>query len=1055
MIKRFIERPVLSTVISIIIILLGILGLVKLPIEQYPNIAPPTVQVQANYTGANASVVLKSVVVPLEEAINGVEGMTYMTSEASNDGSASINVYFAVGTDPDKAAVNVQNLVASATSQLPQEVVKVGVTVRKQQSSRLLIFALYSENAAYDQTFLQNYANINILPQVKRVPGVGNASTFGSRDYSMRIWLKPDVMSIYGLSPEDVSAALNEQNLEAAPGKFGENGDQSFQYVIRYTGKLQTVTEFENIIIKSKGNGQLLHLKDIARVEIGALSYSTIAAINDHTAIGMSVSQTAGSNAREVINNSLKVIDEAAKSFPPGIHYTTMVNVNKFLDASIEKVMSTLLECFALVFLVIFIFLQDFRSTLIHGISVPVSITGTFFFLYIFGFSINLLTLFALVLAIGIVVDDAIVVVEAVHAKLESGYKSPRKAAIDAMSEITSAILSITLIMAAVFIPVTFVSGSTGVFYRQFGVTLAVAIGISAINALTLCPALAALVLRPPDHGHDHDKKNFLQKFGIGFNAAYDSLTAKYTRSIQFLSVRKWIIIISTLVFGIGLFYLMKTTPSSFVPNEDMGTIFTSVSLPAASSAERTEVVVKRLADSAKTIPQVENVFRIVGFNFIAGSGSSYGMVIIRLKQWDQRKGVSNEDVIQQFNKKVAQVREASIFSFSQPTINGFNGNGGFSFELQNKGGYPINEFYQVSQNFLAELRKRPEIQNANSAFNPNFPQYELSVNVAKVKDAGIGVDEILNTMQYYYGGVYASNFNKFGKQYRVMVQADTGYRANLEGLSKIYVRTSGNKMAPITEFINMKRVYGPESVSRFNLFTAISVDGSPNPGYSTGQALLAIKEVAAQTLPPGYGYEYSGISREEQTSGNQSIYIFVLSLVFVYLLLSAQYESYILPLAVLLSMPVGLSGVYIFAKLFGIGNNIYMQISLIMLIGLLAKNAILIVEFALERRRKGMALVEAAIEGAKARLRPILMTSFAFVFGLAPLMFATGAGAYGNRSIGTGAIGGMLIGTVLGVFVIPGLFIIFQSLQEKIRGNKYTADGELVGPIIEDNLVE
>ena len=1055
MIKRFIERPVLSTVISIIIVLLGILGLVKLPIEQYPNIAPPTVQVSANYTGANAEVVLKSVVVPLEEAINGVEGMTYMTSDASNDGSANISVYFAVGTDPDKAAVNVQNLVASATSQLPQEVVKVGVTVRKQQSSRLLIFSLYSDNAAYDQTFLQNYANINILPQIKRVPGVGNASTFGSRDYSMRIWLKPDLMSIYGLSPEDVSAALSEQNLEAAPGKFGENGDQSFQYVIRYTGKLQTVTEFENIIIKSKGNGQLLHLKDIARVEIGALSYNTIAAINGHTAIGMSVSQTAGSNARDVINQSMAVIEEAAKSFPSGIHYTTMVNVNKFLDASIEKVISTLLECFALVFLVIFIFLQDFRSTLIHGISVPVSITGTFFFLYIFGFSINLLTLFALVLAIGIVVDDAIVVVEAVHAKLESGYKSPRKASIDAMSEITSAILSITLIMAAVFIPVTFVGGSTGVFYRQFGVTLAVAIGISAINALTLCPALAALVLRPPNHLHDHDKKNFLQKFGIGFNAAYDSLTAKYTRAIKFLSVRRWIIILSTVIFGAMLYFLMKTTPSSFVPNEDMGTIFTSVSLPAASSAERTEVVVERLADSARTIPQVENVFRIVGFNFIAGSGSAYGMVIIRLKQWDQRKGVSNQDVIKVFNQKAASVREASIFSFSQPTISGFNGNGGFSLQLQDKGGFPIDQFNQVAQNFLTKLNKRPEILNASTAFNPRFPQYELSVNVAKVKDAGIGVDEILNTMQFYYGGYYASNFNKFGKQYRVMVQADTNYRANLEGLNKIFVRTVGNKMAPITEFITMKRVYGPESISRFNLFTSISVEGSPNPGFSTGQALLAIKDVAAETLPPGYGYEYSGISREEQSSGNQSIYIFVLSLVFVYLLLSAQYESYILPLAVLFSMPVGLSGVYIFAKLFGIGNNIYMQISLIMLIGLLAKNAILIVEFALERRRKGMDLIESAIEGAKARLRPILMTSFAFVFGLAPLMFATGAGAYGNRSIGTGAIGGMLIGTVLGVFVIPGLFIIFQSLQEKIRGNKYTADGELIEPIIEESIVE
>ena len=1045
MIKTFIERPVLSTVISIIIVLLGVLGLFKLPIEQYPNIAPPTVQVSANYTGANADVVLKSVIVPLEEAINGVEGMTYMTSSASNDGNASISVYFSVGTDPDKAAVNVQNLVSSATSQLPQEVVKVGVTVRKQQSSMLLIFALYSDNPAYDQTFLQNYANINVLPQIKRVPGVGSATTFGSRDYSLRIWLKPDLMSIYGLTPEDVSAALSEQNIEAAPGKFGENGNQSFQYIIRYTGKLQTVTEFEKIIIKSKGNGQLLHLKDIARVEIGALSYSNTSAVNGHPAIGMAVSQTAGSNARDVINYSKKVIEEAEKSFPPGIHYTTLVDVNKFLDASIEKVIGTLLECFGLVFLVIFIFLQDFRSTLIHGISVPVSITGTFFFLYIFGYSINLLTLFALVLAIGIVVDDAIVVVEAVHAKLESGYKSPRKAAIDAMSEITGAILSITLIMAAVFIPVTFVSGSTGVFYKQFGVTLAVAIGISAINALTLCPALAALFLRPPKHNPHPEHHNFLQKFGVGFNASYDSLTSRYTRIVHFLDAKKWIVLLSVVVFGSGLYYLMKTTPSSFVPDEDLGTVFVTISLPAASSAERTKVIVNQVSDSARTIPQVENVFRITGLNFIAGSGSSYGMVILQLKHWNLRKGVSNQDVIKTLYEKTAKIREAAIFSLSLPTISGFGGTGGFSFQLQDKGGHSIADFYQVSQNFLAALNKRPEIQYAATPFNPGFPQYELSVNVAKVKDAGIGVDEILNTMQFYYGGFYAGNFSKFGKQYRVMIQADTNYRANLEGLSKIYVRSAGNKMAPITEFITMKRVYGPESISRFNLFTSISVNGNPNPGFSSGEALVAIKEVASKTLPPGYGYEYSGISREEQNSGSQSIYVFILSLVFVYLLLSAQYESYLLPFAVLLSMPVGLSGVYLFAKMFGIGNNIYMQISLIMLIGLLAKNAILIVEFALDRRRKGMGLAEAAAEGAKARLRPILMTSFAFVFGLMPLMFATGAGAYGNRSIGTGAIGGMLIGTVLGVLVIPGLFIVFQTLQERIRTNKYDADGELI----------
>lgn len=1044
MIKTFIKRPVLSTVISIIIVLLGVLGLIKLPIEQYPNIAPPTVQVSASYTGANAEVVLRNVIVPLEEAINGVEGMTYMTSSAANDGSASIQVYFQVGTDPDKDAVNVQNLVASATSQLPQDVVKVGVTVRKQQSSRVLIFALYSDKPAYDHTFLQNYANINVLPQIKRVPGVGSASSFGSRDYSMRIWLKPDLMSVYGLTPQDVSDALSEQNIDAAPGKFGENGDQSFQYVITYTGKLQTVTQFENIIIKAKSNGQLLHLRDIARVEIGALSYSFIDSYNGYPATGIAINQTPGSNARDVINMSKQAMEEASKSFPDGIHYDIVVDINRFLSASIEKVMTTLLECFALVFLVIFLFLQDIRSTIIHGISVPVCITGTFFFLYIFGYSINLLTLFALVLAIGIVVDDAIVVVEAVHAKLENGYQSPRKAAIDAMQEITGAILSITLIMAAVFIPVTFVGGSTGVFYKQFGVTLAVAIGISAINALTLCPALAALFLRPPKHTA-HEKRNFLQKFGAGFNAAYDSLTAKYTRSIKFLSLKKWLLLASAAIFT-GLFvFLMKTTPSSFVPDEDMGTVFVSVSLPAASSMERTNAIMKQVNDSAQSIPQVEHVFRVVGFNFLAGDGSNYGIVFLNLKPWDKRKGVSNLDVIKILNQKLAGIREASIFPMSLPTISGFDGTGGFSFQLQDKGGHNIADFYAVAQKFLAELNKRKEIQYATTSFDPGFPQYEMSVNVAKVKDAGISVNDILNTMQFYYGGFYASNFNKYGKQYRVMIQADTNYRANLEGLNKVYVRTANNKMAPILEFINMKRVYGPQSITRFNMFTSISVSGSPNPNFSSGEALVAIKQTAEKTLPPGYGYEYSGISREEQKSGSQSIYIFVLSLVFVYLLLSAQYESYLLPLAVLLSMPVGLSGVYIFAKIFGIGNNIYMQISLIMLIGLLAKNAILIVEFALERRRKGMSLIDSATEGAKARLRPILMTSFAFIFGLMPLMFATGAGAYGNRSIGTGAIGGMLIGTVLGVFVIPGLFIIFQSLQEKIRVNKYDENDEML----------
>ncbi|WP_437921094.1 efflux RND transporter permease subunit [Sphingobacterium sp. LRF_L2] len=1036
--KVFIDRPVLSTVISVLIVLLGILGMVSLPVAQYPDITPPTVQVSASYTGANADVVLKSVIVPLEEQINGVEGMTYMTSSATNDGSATISVYFEVGTDPDMAAVNVQNRVSTASSLLPQEVTQAGVTVKKRQSSNLLITAVYSENADYDQNFLQNYAEINIIPQLKRINGVGDASAFGSRNYSMRIWLKPDVMSVYGLIPQDVTDALDQQNIEAAPGKFGENGNQSFQYVIKYKGKLQSVTEFENIIIKSKGNGQFLRLKDVARVELGAQSYSSEALVNGKPTVNISVNQIAGANAQKVIEEATKVLNEAAKSYPAGLHNTNMVNINKFLDASIEKVIHTLIECFLLVFLVIFIFLQDFRSTIIHGISVPVAIAGTFFFLYLFGYSINLLTLFALVLAIGIVVDDAIVVVEAVHAKLESGYTSPRKAAIDAMSEISSAIVSITLVMSAVFLPVSFIGGSTGVFYQQFGITLAIAIIISAVNALTLCPALAALFLKPPHHvtGEEEKKKGFMYRFGVAFNAGYDNLLNRYQSVVKFLAFKKWLTILFVILFAGGLFYMMKKTPSSFVPNEDMGTIFVSISLPPASSMERTAAIANEIDSITRSVPAVNNALRMVGQNFMAGSGSAYAMEIVELKHWDDRKGISNEDVIQELKNKTAHIKDAKIFFMSLPTITGFGASGGFEFQLQDKAGHTTAEFYEVSQKFLEALNKRAEIQYAATPFDPNFPQYQMDINVAKAQEAGISISSLLSTMQIYYGASYASNFNQFGKQYRVLVQADTAYRANIDGLNKIYVRTDdGENMAPITEFISLERVYGPESISRFNLFTSMTVNGSPSVGFSSGEALKAIEEVAAQTLPAGYGFEFSGISREEQKSGTQSVYIFALSLVFIYFLLSAQYESYLLPLAVILSLPIGLCGVFAFVNLWGLDNNIYIQITLVMLIGLLAKNAILIVEFALQRRKHGLSLYEAALEGAEARLRPILMTSFAFIFGLLPLLFSSGAGANGNISIGVGSIGGMLAGTLLGVFIIPVLFMIFQGLQEKISG--------------------
>lgn len=1032
MFKKFIQRPVLSTVISVIIVILGVLGLIELPISQYPDIAPPTVNVAASYTGANADVVLKSIVIPLEEQINGVENMTYMTSTATNDGNASIKIFFKVGTDPDLAAVNVQNRVSRATSLLPVEVTQAGVTVTKSQSSNLLIFSLYSDDKAYDQTFLQNYAKINLVPQIQRVVGVGDVTVFGAKDYSMRIWLKPDVMQQYKLIPSDISAALAEQNIEAAPGKFGENGNQAFQYVIKYKGRLTSAKEFEDIVIKSVGNGQMLRLKDVAKVELGSLSYAQTIKTNGVESAAMAISQTPGSNARDVIINSKKLIEEAAKTFPKGMKYTIMVDVNENLDASIEKVIHTLIEAFILVFIVVFIFLQDFRSTLIPAIAVPVAIVGTFFFLNLFGFTINLLTLFAMVLAIGIVVDDAIVVVEAVHAKLDHGYKSAKKATIHAMDEISGAIISITLVMAAVFIPVTFITGSTGVFYKQFGITLAVAIILSAVNALTLSPALCALLLKP--HADDHKHKSYLQRFYTSFNVAFDNVTKRYKRSVSFLSVKKWIVLASILISGLALFYMMKTTPSAFVPSEDQGTVFANISLPPSSSMERSDVIAKQVDSIAKTIPGVKNTLRIVGQNFTAGAGSAYSMVIVKLVPWGDRD-LSVDDVIGQLFAKTRGIREANIFFISPPTIQGFGQSGGFEFQLQDKGGHTTAEFFKVNTEFLEKLSKRPEIQYATTPFNPGFPQYMMDINLAKAKDAGVSINTILSTMQGYYGGLYASNFNKFGKQYRVMIQASPEFRTNTEGLNKIFIRNSAGNMAPITEFVKMTRVFGPESISRFNLFSSISITGAPNPGFSSGDAIKAIQEVAAENLPAGYGYEFSGLTREELASGSETIFIFILCLVFVYFLLSAQYESYILPFAVLFSIPFGLAGAYLFSIVFKLNSNIYLQISLIMLIGLLAKNGILIVEFALDRRRKGLPIVQAAIEGAVARLRPILMTSFAFILGLVPLMFATGAGAVGNRSIGTGAVGGMLIGTILGVFVIPVLFIIFQTLQERVSG--------------------
>ncbi len=1032
---NFIKRPVLSTVISIIVVILGILGLVSIPVTQYPDIAPPTVRVSTSYTGANAETVLNSVIAPLEEQINGVENMMYMTSTATNTGDASIEVYFKQGTDPDMAAVNVQNRVAKAQGFLPAEVTQVGVITSKRQTSMLLGFTVYSTDDRFDQTFLQNYMKINLIPQIQRVPGVGDVMAFGA-DYSMRIWLKPDVMAQYKLMPSDITAALAEQNIEAAPGQFGESGDQSFQYIMKYKGRLQTTEEFEDIIIRATSDGEILRLKDVARIELGGLSYGYSNSANGHPGVTSMIFQTAGSNATQIIKDIEALLEDVSKDFPPGVEYSILLSANDFLYASIHEVLKTLIEAFILVFLVVFIFLQDFRSTLIPAIAIPVALVGTFFVLYLIGFSMNLLTLCALVLAIAIVVDDAIIVVEAVHAKLDQGYKSPLKASIDAMNEISGAIVSITLVMMAVFIPVSFITGTSGTFYRQFGLTMAISIGLSAINALTLSPALCAIFLKPHEKGEDHKKKGLINRFHAAFNAAYDVTLNKYKKGVSFFINHKVTTFITVAASIVVLVLLMQKTPTGLVPNEDTGTFFVIVDLPPATSLETTEAALAQVDSLIASNPAVADRTEIAGYSFIAGQGSSYGTFICRLKPWDERsKGQDVNSVIGQlYMQTQGLIKDARVLLFAPPMIPGYSLTNGFEFNLQDKTGGNLNDFFNITQNFLEKLNARPEIAAARTSFNPNYPQYMVDIDVAKCKEAGLSPNVLLSALQGYYGGLYASNFNRFGKLYRVMIQADANFRANPETLNKIMVR-NGNEMAPITQFITLRKVYGPDNIKRFNMFTAISVNGSPADGYSSGQAIKAIEEVAAETLPTGYGYEFSGMTREEQSaSGNTTALIFVLCLVFVYLLLSAQYESYILPLGVILSVPFGLMGSFIFAQFMGVENNIYMQIALIMLIGLLAKNAILITEFALERRLSGMSIVSAAVLGASARLRPILMTSLAMVIGLLPMMFASGVGANGNSTLGTGAIGGMFIGMICQIFTVPAMFVAFQYLQERIK---------------------
>ena len=1051
---NFIKRPVLSTVISIFFVLLGIIGLISLPIEQYPNIAPPTISIQTFYQGADAQTVLNSVITPLEESINGVENMTYMESTATNAGMAMITVYFKQGADPNMAAVNVQNRVSQAQALLPAEVTRVGVTVSKRQSSNVVMYSLTTDDGRYDDEFLTNYNNINIVPMLKRINGVGDVQTPGMKTYSMRIWLQPDKMKQHKLVPSDVSMALAEQNIEAAPGSFGEQSNQKFEYTMRYKGRLKTPEEYGNIIISSNTNGQTVHLRDVAKVELGGLQYSVMMKNNSQPAVIGMVNQVAGSNATQIADDVKTALADAQKQMPPGMKVTIEQDVTEFLFASIEEVVFTLFITLLLVFFVVYIFLQDIRSTLIPMIAVPVALIGTFFFLWVFGFSINLLTLSALLLAIAIVVDDAIVVVEAVHAKLDLGYKSALTAAIDAMNEISGAIISITLVMAAVFVPVSFMGGTSGTFYREFGVTMAVSIVISALNALTLSPALCAIFLKP--HSKDeHKKLSRVDRFHMAFNTQYDKINTKYQRVVEKIINHRWISSLAVILGIVALVVTMKFTQTGLVPNEDTGTLFAMISLPPGTSQVETQKVTDQVDKMLASNPYIERREQIVGYNFMAGQGSNQSTFIIKLKPFAEREygmidriksvfdgaGIaglfidptSSNMVLGMIYKQTASIKGAQIIAFGSPMIPGYGLTNGVSFVLQDKSGGDLNKFYKVAQDYLAALNKRPEFSRALTTYNPNYPQYMVDVDVAKAKQAGTSPAAILSVLQGYYGGMYASNFNAYGKLFRVMIQGTVESRMSESGLTNIYVRTAGG-MAPVSEFCTLKRVYGPSNITRFNLFTSIAINATPADGYSSGQAIQAAEEVAKQVLPQGYGYEFSGLTRSEKEASNSTAMIFVLCIVFVYLILSAQYESYILPLAVILSIPIGLSGAFIFTLIFGHNNDIYMQISLIMLIGLLAKNAILIVEFALERRRTGMAIKYAAILGAGARLRPILMTSLAMIIGLLPLMFASGVGRNGNQTLGAAAVGGMLIGTLCQVFVVPALFAFFQYLQERVK---------------------
>ena len=1033
-IRTFIDRPILASVISVLILLLGMIGLTQLPIEQFPEIAPPTVSVSASYTGANAETVQKSVVVPLEEALNGVENMMYMTSTAANNGSARITVYFRQGTDPDMATVNVQNRIATAEGLLPAEVTKSGITVRKRQTSNIKQLAVYSPDDSFDQSFLNNYMKINIEPRLSRIAGVGEVNVYGY-DYSMRIWLDPNKMKKYSLVPSDITAVLDEQNVEAATGTLGAESENTFQYVLKYRGRYENEVDYENLVIKSLPNGEILRLKDVATVELGTRAYDYIGQVNGHPGCNIMIAQTSGSNANEIIEEIDRTIAEISKTLPKGIKIADLMSTKDFLDASIKSVVKTLIEAIILVVLVVYVFLQSLRSTFIPALSIIVSLIGTFAFLSLVGFSLNMLTLFALVLVIGTVVDDAIVVVEAVQAKFDEGYKSSYLATIDAMDGITSALVTTTFVFMAVFIPVSFIGGTTGTFYTQFGLTMAAAVAISLLNALTLSPALCALIMTPHQTTGGGNKMSFSSRFHIAFDTAFHRLVMKYKVGVLFMLKRKWLAGILLLIACGGFAVLMMTTKTGLVPNEDMGTIYVDVRTSPGSSLQETSIVMEQVDSCLRTIPQIELYSTITGNSTLSGQGACNGMFTIRLKDWSER--TSKEDaidaVMDKISRSTAFISSADIMPFTRPMIPGYGASSGFELYVQDQKGGSIEDLLKYTRQIIDELKKRPEIGRATTSFDTKFPQYLLEVDAALCKRNGVSPSDVLSTLSGYIGGNYASNMNRFSKLYRVMVQAPPEFRLNTESLNNIFVRNDAGDMTPIKQYLKLTRIYGSETLTRFNLFSAIQVNGAAATGYSSGQAIQAVKEVAAQVLPTGYGYEFGGMSREESNTGNTTTLVFVICVVFIYLILCALYESLFVPMAVILSVPFGLAGSFLFAKMFGLENNIYLQTGLIMLIGLLSKTAILLTEYASERRHHGMSIMQAAISAAQVRLRPILMTSLTMIFGMLPMMFSTGVGANGNISIGVGTVGGMLIGTIALLFIVPPLFMVFQYLQEKI----------------------